>query len=83
MKLAICSVFDKTAETFGRPFFAPNRASAVRSILSEVKNPESGMLHTHTADFDLFYLGEFDDQNGHFEIVEPERIFRGSDLTKD
>lgn len=83
MKLAICSLFDKTAETFGRPFFAPNRASAVRSILAEVKNPEAGMLHTHTADFELWYLGEFDDQSGSFNLVPAELILRGSDLVKE
>ena len=64
---AVCSIFDRVAETYGRPMFMPNKGSAVRSIAAEVNNPQAGMLYDKPRDFVLIGLGWFDDQTGKFD----------------
>lgn len=80
-KFAVLSVRDVVADTFGRPFFAPNEASGVRSVRSEVNNPQSGTLHTNPDDFELYSLGSFDDQLCQFELFDrPKLLLRLSHL---
>lgn len=79
---AMCSVRDVVASTFGRPIFAPNTASAVRSIQNEVNRPQDGnMLNTHPDDFELYHLGNYDDQTGGVEMLpQPQLLVRCSNL---
>lgn len=80
-RLAVLSVRDTVADTFGRPFYAPNEASGVRSVRSEVANPQAGPLHEHPDDFQLFHLGWFDDQTAAFELFDhPTLLIRLSHL---
>lgn len=80
-KFAVLSVRDVVADSFGRPFFAPNEASGVRSVRSEVNNPQSGTLNTHPDDFELYALGDFDDQNCAFDLFDrPKLLVRLSHL---
>lgn len=77
----MCSVRDVVSSTYGRPFSAPNRPAAVRSFSVEVNDERSGMLHTHPADFDLYLVGEFDDDSGLLAVVHPPVLLgKGTDL---
>lgn len=80
-KLAVLSVRDVVADTFGRPFYAPNEASGVRSVRSEVNSPQGGTLKDHPDDFELYALGTFDDQTCVFELFDrPKLLLRLSHL---
>lgn len=82
-KLAVLSVRDVVADTFGRPFFSPNVPSATRSVRAEVNNPQSGTLHTNPDDFELYDLGTFDDQTCLFELYDrPALVVRLSNLAE-
>lgn len=81
--LAILSVYDKCAATFGRPFYAPNAPAAVRSLRSEVNNPQAGALFTDPQDFALYEMGVFDDQTGEFTMqVPPQNVVNALDVLK-
>lgn len=83
-KFAVLSVRDIVADTYGRPFFAPNVPSGARSLRSEVNNPQAGMLHTNPADFQLFELGVFDDQTCQFELLpQPHQVLGSLDVLRD
>lgn len=69
--LTVLAVFDKCANTFGRPFYAPNTPAATRSLRSEVNNPQAGTIYTDPQDFALYELGSFDDQSGTFNLLQP------------
>jgi len=73
MKVVICSVFDKIAGTYGMPFFAQLDKLALRSFSTAVNTPGS-YLHTNPSDFDLFHIGQFDDETGAF-INAPNHVF--------
>lgn len=82
MRLIIVAVFDSAAQAFNRPFYVPAVGMAVRSFRDEVNReaPENSMYH-HPNDFELFELGQFDDQTGRFELLpDPRSIARAIDM---
>ena len=71
-------------DTYGQPVFVANVGGAIRSFGDEIKRPHSeerpNPMAKHPEDYDLFYLGEFDDQEGVFDgLVRPEQIAIGKD----
>lgn len=84
MRHFVVSVRDSAAEVFNRPFYVPHRNVAVRDFTDEVNREDpSNQLNKHPSDFDLYVLGEFDDNTGlhHLEPV-PTVLVRGKDVVK-
>lgn len=83
MALVVCSVYDKAAEAFGRPFFVPAKGLALRSFIDEVnRKPSEGApnsMNAYPQDYALYHLGDFDELQGRFTNLEvPERLLEGS-----
>ncbi len=63
MKMLVCTIRDRAAECYGRPFFLPATGVAIRSFQDEVnRNAPDNQMYAHPDDFDLvirywFYLG--------------------------
>lgn len=86
MKTLIFSVYDQKAEAFITPFFMQNVKVAVRAFSQSV-NDSSHMFHMHPDDYQLFLIGEWDDENANFiqegkqdlgyarDYLEPARQF--------
>lgn len=65
MKKIICAVYDSQAQVYGQPIFTVSKGVAIRSFTDEVNNDyETNQMHKHPADFALFQLGEYDDNEG-------------------
>lgn len=82
MRYKIVAIRDNAVDAFGQPNFVLNTGAAIRSFGDEIKRKdasESNMLAKHPEDFDLYVLGEFDDQVGEFMTNRPERIACGRD----
>ena len=79
MKYVICAVKDAAAQAFARPMFFPSTGVAIRSFCDEINRDEKdNQLFHHPEDFDLYHLGEFDDNEGLFILLEtPSRLSRG------
>lgn len=75
------SVYDVATETFARPFYVTHTAQAVRSFTDEV-NREDSEISRHPQDYELWEMGNFDDQTGAMNS-NPVRICRAIDLKKD
>lgn len=85
MRLVMCSVFDTAAQVYGRPVFVNHRSMAVRSFTDEVNRKSAdNTMAMHPSDFELYYLGVFEDSTGEFvELPKfPELIVRGVDVAK-
>ncbi len=65
--MKIFTIRDSKAEAYHNPFFATNIALAIR-MLEQTVQDQSTLLAKYPADFELFIIGEFDDQAG---LVEP------------
>ena len=79
MKMVICSIRDSAADAYGRPFFLPSVGVAIRSFTDEVnRSSEDNQIYQHPEDFDLFELGEFDDNTGRFVLLDmPKQLALG------
>lgn len=63
MKHIIVAVRDRQLDAFMRPFTAATIGQAVRAFSDEV-NRQGSELNQHPEDYELYQLGEFDDDTG-------------------
>lgn len=75
MKLTLCTVKDRAADAYGRPMFVPSTGIAIRSFSDEINRAaEDNQMYNHSDDFDLYELGEFDDNTGLFFLYEQPKL---------
>lgn len=80
MKKVICSVFDLKAAVFATPFYAPNVSVAVRDFANAVNDPAVS-ISKNPEDFSLYYLGDFEDTTGVFDVrPQPEVLATAASL---
>lgn len=80
MKLVVVSVRDRAVDNFGTPFFVVSKGQAIRSFSDEInRKADDNMLNRHPEDYDLYELGEFDNDSGAFEVSTPKMIAIGKD----
>lgn len=84
MKYKIVCVRDRVADVYSVPQFVLNLGAAIRGFGDEVRRPHSenspNNLNQHPEDFDLYFLGEYEDETGSFEPLErPKQIAIGKD----
>lgn len=65
--LKVFAILDRKAGFYNVPFFFPSTGQAIRAAMDMAADPNT-ILNRHPADFDLFELGEFDDQTARFEL---------------
>lgn len=83
MRYKVVAIRDRAIDAYGQPIFVGSTGGAIRSFGDEVnrKDPNNNIAN-HPEDFDLFYLGEFDDSTGEFDSVRPQQIAVGKDLVR-
>lgn len=74
-------LFDAKAQIYSQPFYAIRKEIALRDFVRVVNDPDSDIFHS-PGDFDLFQVGEFDDELCTFEVHRPEFIQNGAFLRK-
>lgn len=79
--MKIYAIRDNAIEAYGQPIFVRAQGQAVRSFIDECNNPES-QLNKHPADYDLYYIGEYNDVTGELTPHGPERVARATDHVK-
>ena len=82
MKMVIVSILDTAAGAYGRPAFVASEGVAVRQFQDEVNRAsEDNQLYRHPDDFNLYYLGTFDDNTGGMDLLaQPKLIARAKDI---
>lgn len=82
MLLKIYSIRDSKAEVFNQPFFQKTHGEAERNFMSLVQD-EKSTVWKYPDDFDLYYLGDFDDQTGKLTKLDtPQHIAKAVMLKK-
>lgn len=67
----VFSVYDTKAEIFGPPFFVNREGEAVRMFKDAANDPNT-MVGRHPADYRLYCIGMWDDEQGTFENRTPK-----------
>lgn len=80
MKTCVLSIRDRAVNAFNRPFFSPTTQSGIRAFQDGIGSNES--IEKHPEDFDLYFIGEFDDEKGSILPVEPVCVARAQDFVK-
>lgn len=76
----IYTVYDAKALVHSQPFLAPNNNLAIRNFHATKSQPGTH-INLFPSDFGLYHLGEFDDINGTFNMLEkPAFIMSASEL---
>ena len=73
MKLKIFTVYDSKAETYLPPFYMKTKGEAVRGWITTLNDPQSSFCQ-YPADFTLFELGDYDDQDSSFNLHETKQV---------
>lgn len=60
-------VFDSATKAYMTPFFMHSRGQAIRAFTDTVNDPAT-IFARHAADFTLFELGTYEDENASFVI---------------
>lgn len=63
MMLRAYSLFDRKALVYHQPFFAPTNGAAVR-LLQDTVNDSATAISRHPADYVLYCVGHYNDQDG-------------------
>lgn len=82
MKMQVFTVYDKVVGAYLQPFFVRARGEALRSF-TEACNDKSNNFYKYALDYTLVYLGEYDDQSGHFISRDPERVIGANECLSD
>lgn len=61
--MLIFTVKDTVAEFYMQPFFARTKGEAIRSFAQAVNDdPKTSQIAAHPDQYELYYLGDFDEQ---------------------
>lgn len=82
MKYFICSLFDKVAGCYARPFCGAQLGAIVRSFEDECqRQSEDNPLWKHPADYQLFHLATMDDASAELDVLaRPQLLAVGAQL---
>ena len=76
MVLKIYSIRDSKGEVYNAPFYQKTHGEAERNFRS-LANDEKSTIFQYPEDFDLWYLGEFDDNKGEFKPLDtPQHMLK-------
>ena len=82
MKLKAYSIRDAKAEVFNPPFFKSTHGEAERDF-HRLVNDKSSMPSQYPDDYDLYHIGEYNDQTGIFEPLDtPTHIVKAAMLNR-
>lgn len=81
MRYLLVSVKDRAIEAFQPIACVRAQGEAIRSFQDAISNPQNKQLHQHPDDFDLYIVGEYDDQDGTINAyAKPEKLADGKQL---
>lgn len=83
--LRVCALYDRALFAYGTPFFSRSLPQAVRGFEDAVRAKGGRSdLSEHPEDFDLYYIANWDDEDGSFTPRPSgmELIKRGKDVLR-
>lgn len=79
MKQPICAIFDKKTAIYSLPFVVRHNGDAIRdfeTVKNDKQNPNNRYAK-NPEDFDLFQIGEYDDEFGVCSTLKPHTHLMG------
>lgn len=67
MKWTLVVMKDRASDSYSTPQGYRAKGEAIRAFHDAINNPESGAMYKHPEDYDLYFLGYYDDNKAAFE----------------
>jgi uncharacterized protein len=81
--LKMYSIRDQKAGAYHAPFYQKSHGEAERAFHQVANDPKS-TINQYPTDFDLYYIGEFDDETGKVSaLATPQHIMHAASLKRD
>lgn len=77
--MKIVTIRDRAVDAYGQPIFVQALGQAMRSFSDEINSKES-TLNKHPDDYDLYHIGDYDQDTGLITPKQPEMIAVGKNL---
>lgn len=78
MELKAYSIRDSKGGFYGLPFFKRSHGEAERTF-AQLRTDNTSTVNQFPEDFDLYYLGEYDDQTGLVKSLDtPQHMLKAS-----
>jgi len=82
MLFEVYSIRDAGAEFYGAPFYTRAKGQALRDFSRVVQDPQT-VLHANPEQYDLYYLGRFDDNSGKHDLLPtPQHVSKAIEHVK-
>lgn len=82
MQYKVFSIRDSKAEIFNLPWYKTTLAEALRDFSTVAKDPKT-LPGQYPEDFDLWYMGDYDDQTGKItSLPTPQHMEKAVNLLK-
>ena len=78
MTFGVFSIYDAATLVYSAPFVSQTNESAMRTFGDAAKDNQTN-INKHPADFSLFRVGTWDDDNGKLKPEEHFQLARGTD----
>lgn len=83
MQMRMYSIRDSKAEIFNMPFYKHTHGEAERDFQRLVNSDDQSNIKSFPEDYDLYYIGLYDDQTGKIEPLDtPQHIVKAVQLVK-
>lgn len=79
MRLKVFAIRDTKAEVYNTPFYQQSHGEAERNFQTLV-NDNKSTVSQYPEDFDLYFLGEYDDNLGTFFTEPPKHVIKAVQL---
>lgn len=81
MELKAFSIRDAKAEIFNPPFFTKTHGEAERTF-TELVRDEKTMVGKYPDDYDLYFIGSYDDQTGKIKALDtPQHLIKAVQIS--
>lgn len=74
----LVALYDRATESHAPVMTVNTRAEAIRSFRDAVNDPQTP-ISSHPTDYELYQIGEYDEEKGELIITGRELIARGED----
>lgn len=81
MKYILCSIHDRSVNAYQPVYTVRAEGEAIRNFMDAIASEQSGALHKHPDDFDLYVVGSFNDDSGEITPCQPKKIGDGKQLS--
>ena len=82
MKKLALTIYDMKAQVYNNPWFAINEQTAIR-MCTDLANDPSLETGRHPEDFVCYIIGEFDDNEGVYDVKEWSQLCNFAQLVQE